>query len=276
MSNTSTEPVRLLPSYAGSKSHWIHRLEHLRGRNIVELFAGTGSISVNYADHALLVELDPQLARILAHYDELEVPEVFTRQDYYDVRGREDWWRFAYGLSAMAFSGLFRYSDRGFNATHKGGGPGTKDGPVKPGTSPRHEAMRLRPEFERALERWTALRPQVRNASYADITDDDIASVGECPLVILDPPYEGTKTPYNDKHGGFDYDAYWARARELAQRFDVIIFDTAGNLERAGYEVHGTRTMKMNGARAAEAEAVTFVTAGAQPTENLAKNGFTL
>lgn len=267
---SSTEPVRLLPSYAGSKSHWIHRLEHLRGRNIVELFAGTGSISMNYAANALLVELDPQLARILGHYDQLIVPEVFTRDDYYDVRGLPDWWRYAYGLSAMAFSGLFRYSDRGFNATHKGGGAG------KPGTSPRHEAMRLRPEYTRALSRWHRLSPTVLNASYADVSDDAIAAVGERPLVILDPPYEGTKTPYNDKHGGFDYDAYWERARELATRFDVIIFDTAGNLERAGYQVHGTRTMKMNGARAAEAEAVSFVTPGATPTENLDKNGFTL
>lgn len=267
---STTEPLRLLPSYAGSKSHWIHRLEHLRGRNIVELFAGTGSIALNYASNALLVELDPQLARILKHYDELIVPEVFTRQDYYDVRGREDWWRYAYGLSAMAFSGLFRYSDRGFNATHKGGGPG------KPGTSPRHEAMQLRPEYERALARWTELRPAVINTSYAQIGFPTIASVGEDPIVILDPPYEGTKTPYNDKHGGFDYDAYWARARKLAEHFDVIIFDTAGNLERAGYPVHGTRTMKMNGARAAEAEAVSFVTSGAKPTQDLDKNGFTL
>jgi site-specific DNA-adenine methylase len=271
MSNpTSAEPVRLLPSYAGSKSHWIHRLEHLRGRNIVELFAGTGSISVNYAANALLVELDPQLARILSRYDELDVPEVFTRDDYYAVRGRADWWRYAYCLSAMAFSGLFRYSDKGFNATHKGGGAG------KPGTSPRHEAMRLQPEYERALAAWRRLTPTVLNVSYADVTDEQITAVGERPLVILDPPYEGTRTPYNDKHGGFDYAAYWARARELAQRFDVIIFDTAGNLERAGYPVHGTRTMKMNGARAAEAEAVSFVTPGSRPTENLAKFGFTL
>lgn len=271
MSTTkSVEPLRLLPSYAGSKSHWIHRLGHLQGRNIVELFAGTGSISMNYADQALLVELDPQLARILSRYDELIVPEVFTRDDYYAVRGRDDWWRYAYSLSAMAFSGLFRYSDRGFNATHKGGGAG------KPGTSPRHEAMRLRPEFERALGRWRELSPTVVHGSYADITDAQIEAVGERPLVILDPPYEGTRTPYNDKHGGFDYTAYWHRASDLAERFDVIVFDTAGNLERAGYPVHGTRTMKMNGARAAEAEAVSFVTAGARPTVDLDKNRFAL
>ena len=271
MTTTSTaEPLRLLPSYAGSKSHWIHRLGHLSGRNTVELFAGTGAISLNYARRALLVELDPQLARILSRYDELEVPEVFTRDDYYAVRSRDDWWRYAYGLSAMAFSGLFRYSDKGFNATHKGGGPG------KPGTSPRHEAMRLRPEYERALAAYEKLRPTVLNCSYADITDEQIASVGENPIIILDPPYEGTKTPYNDKHGGFDYDAYWLRVRGLSERFDIVVFDTAGNLERAGYPVHGTRTMKMNGARAAEAEAVSFVTDGAKPTENLEKNGFTL
>jgi site-specific DNA-adenine methylase len=269
-STPSHEPVRLLPSYAGSKSHWIHRLEHLRGRTIVELFAGTGSIAMNYADTALLVELDPMLARIIGRYDELVVPDVFTRDDYYAVRVRHDWWRHAYGLSAMAFSGLFRYSDRGFNATHKGGGPG------KRGTSPRHEAMALRPEYERALTRWQELAPTVVNASYADITDEQIAAAGENPLVILDPPYEGTKTPYNDKNGGFDYDAYWVRARELARTFDVIVFDTAGNLARAGYPVHGTRTMKMNGARAAEAEAVSFVTPGSRPSSDLERNGFVL
>ena len=272
MSNTtSVEPLRFLPSYNGSKSRWVRRLEHLRGRNIVELFAGTASISANLADRALLVEADPIVARILTRFDELVVPEVFTRDDYYDVRGRDDWWRYAYGLSAMAFSGLFRYSDAGFNATHKGGGPG------KPGTSPRHNAMRLRPDYERSLARWRELAPTVLHTSYQNVTLDQIAAVGERPVVILDPPYEGSKTPYNDKHGVLDYPAYWERARELAARFDVIIFDTAANLICAGYPVHGTRSMVMNAAKPSQTEAITFVTDGATPTlAAAAQYGFTL
>lgn len=265
------EPLRLLPSYAGSKSHWIWRLSHFAGRNIVEPFAGTGSISLNYANNALLNELDPHLARIIARYDELIVPEVFTRDDYYRVRGNDDWWKHAYYLSAMAFSGLFRYGPRGFNATHKGGGEG------KPGTSPRHESMSLRADYEDALAAWQKLNPTVLNGSYADITDEQIAAVGENPLVVLDPPYQDTKTPYNDRNGAIDYEAYWERVRELSRSFDTVVFDKAANLERAGYPIHGTRTMKMNGARAAEAEAVSFVTPGSRPpAETAEKNGFRL
>ncbi|SDH33066.1 hypothetical protein [Microbacterium sp. 77mftsu3.1] len=264
------KPARLLPSYNGSKSRWVHRLEHLRGRNIVELFAGTAAVSMSFADRALLVELDPQVATIASRYDELIVPEVFTRDDYYAHRGDPEWWRYAYCLSAMAFSGLFRYSEKGFNATHKGGGEG------KPGTSPAHEAMRLQEDYQRSLARWRELAPTIVHGSYADITDEQIAAVGERPVVILDPPYEGTITPYNQKNGQFDYDAYWARVRELAARFDVIIFDTAANIERAGYTVHGTRTMLMNAARRPGTEAISFLTDGAKPTGDTAALGFTL
>jgi|GEM_PF-3517039 len=266
----SSEPLRFLPSYNGSKARWIRRLGHLEGRNIVELFAGTAAISANFANRAILVEADPIVARILARFDELDVPEVFTRDDYYAVRGLEDWWRHAYYLSAMAFSGLFRYTDAGFNATHKGGGPG------KPSRDPRYDVMHLRPRYEAMLNRWCELAPHIIHDSYLNVTDETIRAVGESPLVILDPPYEGAQTPYNKRFGEFDYEAYWARAEELADRFDVIIFDTAGNLERAGYPVHGTRGMTMNASRPSGTEAICFVTDGAKPTERLAELGFAL
>lgn len=267
---TSSEPLRFLPSYNGSKARWIRRLEHLRGRNIVELFAGTAAISANYASRALLVEADPIVARILTRFDELEVPETFTRDDYYALRGQEDWWRHAFCLSAMAFSGLFRYTDAGFNATHKGGGPG------KPSRDPQYDVMHLRARYEATLARWQELSPTIIHDTYQNVTDQQIAGVGEKPVVILDPPYEGAKTPYNKKFGAFDYDAYWARAEQLAQHFDVIIFDTAANLQRAGYPVHGTRGMTMNASRPAGTEAISFVTDGAKPTERLSELGFHL
>lgn len=242
------QPVRFLPSYVGSKLHWVPRLQHLEGRPMVELFAGSAVLTANLASSALLVELDPHLAKILSQFDEQIVPDVFTREDYFRVRSQDDWWRYAFCLQAMSFSGVFRYSKNGYNVPHKGGGRAGE-----PGRSPAHESMQLRPRYEAALARWRELEPTVIHGSFFDITDEQIAAVGADPVVVLDPPYQGSQASYNV---GFDYAAYWARVGELAKNFELLIFDTVSNLVTAGYPYTETRKMRVNGGRPGDLEAI--------------------
>jgi site-specific DNA-adenine methylase len=236
--------TRFLPTYVGSKLHWLERLEPLRGRPIVELFAGSSVISANLASTSLLVDLDPVIARILVRFDEQIVPNVFTTEDYYRVRSSTDWWRYAYCLQSMSFSGVFRYSKNGFNAPAKGGREGALE-------------RSLRPQYEAALVRWQDLKPDVRCTSYLDITDADITAMGEDVVVVLDPPYASSKAAYNVK--SFDYDRYWGRVEELAAKFSVVLFDREDNLKDAGYPAIGTRHMRVNGARAGSNEAMSLL-----------------
>lgn len=236
--------IRFLPSYVGSKRAWVDRLTpDLQGRPIAELFCGSATLSANLASKALLVDLDPMVHTILSRFDEQIVPEVFTRADYYRLRGAEDWWRYAFCLTSISFSGVFRYSNAGFNVPAKGGAD-EQANPVN--------QWSLRPAYENALSRWRDLNPTVLHESYLDITGDRIEEhLGADAVVVLDPPYEGSKAAYNT---AFDYDAYWARAAELSNRFTTILFDRASNLTAQGYPLWGTRTMRVNGARAADQE----------------------
>lgn len=189
---------------------------------MVELFAGSAVISANLASSALLVDLDLPLTRVLSNYDRLCVPETFTVEQYDKARhGTGDWWRSAFYLSAMARGGIWRHSARsGFNVQARNG-----------------DSRSMRSQYLEALARWQELKPVVRHASYDDLTVDDIAAFHENPLVVLDPPYEGTVAAYNKDT--FDYDAYWRHVALLNQHFDVLIFDLTENLERAGYEPTG-------------------------------------
>lgn len=241
--------IRFLPSYVGSKRAWVDRLAaDLQGRPMAELFCGSATLSANLASRALLVDLDPMVYRILSRFDEQIVPDVFTRTDYYRVRGDKDWWRYAFCLTSISFSGVFRYSDSGFNVPAKGGADEEAN---------RVNQWSLRPAYESALARWHDLAPTVLNESYLDVTADRIESVlGSDAVVVLDPPYEGSKAAYNTT---FDYDTYWARAAELSQRFTTVLFDRATNLTAQGYPLSGTRTMRVNGARAADQEGASLI-----------------
>jgi len=242
------EEVRFLPSYVGSKRHWLPQLAEFHGRPFVELFAGSAIISANYASKALLVDLDPMVSKILSRFDEQVVPETFTRDDYYRLRSTEDWWRHAYALQSLSYSGVFRYSAKGgYNVPAKGG----RDSSVN-----KKNDYHVRPAYERALTRWQDLTPDVRCTSYLTITDDDIAALGDDVIVVLDPPYEGSQASYNGN--GFDYDAYWARVKTLSEKFDVILFDREANIESHGYEVYDVRRMRVNGARPGDREAMSF------------------
>jgi len=250
--------IRFLPSYVGSKRMWVPYLQEFSGRPIVELFAGSAVLSANLASKALIVDYDPIVAKVLQRFDEQIVPEVFTRDDYYHYRSVDNWWQYLYCLQSMSYSGVFRYSKNGYNVPAKGGSDISKN---------KVNEFYNRPSYEKALERWKELSPDVRNCSYIDITDDEIAALGDDVLVILDPPYgdgeeQKSQAAYNDtasqqkKGEGFDFDEYWARAKELTQKFDVIIFDRKYNLERNGYHIDAVRKMRVNGARPGDVEAM--------------------
>ena len=253
-----SDVIRFLPSYVGSKRAWVPYLQEFSGRPIVELFAGSGVLSSAFASKALLVDYDPIVSKVLARFDEQIVPENFSREDYYKVRFQEDWWRYLYCLQSMSYSGVFRYSKNGYNVPAKGG-----EDPEKNKVNVFHN----RPAYEAALERWKELQPDVRHCSYLDINDDEIAALGDDVLVVLDPPYgdgetQKSQAAYNDtatqakKGEGFDFDAYWQRARELTEKFDVILFDRKYNLERNGYHVDAVRKMRVNGSRPGDVEAM--------------------
>lgn len=63
--------VKFLPSYVGSKRHWVSRLAQFKGMDFVELFAGSAILSANLAKTALLNDRDPVVSTILSRFDEL-------------------------------------------------------------------------------------------------------------------------------------------------------------------------------------------------------------
>ena len=89
---------KFLPSYVGSKSFWLKYLENYKGRNFVEPFAGSGIISANLANKTILNDLDEYVYLILKNFNDLIVPENFSSEDYFNVRSKKDWWKYAYCL----------------------------------------------------------------------------------------------------------------------------------------------------------------------------------
>jgi site-specific DNA-adenine methylase len=219
-------PIAFLPSYVGSKRRWLYDIEpYCADRPIVELFAGSAIISSTFATKALLVDADPAIAWILSHFDELDVPKTFTAKDYDAKRTKPSWWRSIFYLAAMSRSGIFRWSKAGgFN--------------VQPRDLSTHQR---RDEYDAALRRWRELRPKVRWDDFLSVTDAEIAALGPDVLVVLDPPYEDTSDTYGK---GFDTHAYWKRVRELRMQFDVLIFDTVGNLKRHGITPDGSAALR--------------------------------
>jgi hypothetical protein len=130
--------------------------------------------------------------------------------------------------AAMSRSGIFRWSKAGgFN--------------VQPRDLSTHQR---RDEYDAALRRWRELRPKVRWDDFLSVTDAEIAALGPDVLVVLDPPYEDTSDTYGK---GFDTHAYWKRVRELRMQFDVLIFDTVGNLKRHGITPDGSAALSVHG-----------------------------
>ena len=209
-------------SYVGSKAYYVKQLDFLKGRNFVEFFCGSAVLSANLAKQCQINDVDPYVYKILNEFDKQIVPDVFTKEDYFKVRGQIDWWRYSYCLQAMSFSGVFRYSKNGFNV------------PIKP-----IESVSLGEEYIESLNKWTELQPQVSNLSYIDVNTGL-----DNPVFVFDPPYESSQASYNKD---FDYELYWFFVgKHLDRRETVLLFDSESNMPLAA---HSQRKMRVNGGR---------------------------
>lgn len=223
--------VKFLPSYVGSKARWVEALSHIKGTDIVELFAGSAVLSANLAKTAILNDLDPYIYKILNEFDSLMVPDSFSQEDYFKVRSSNDWWKYAYCLQKMSFSGVFRYSKNGYNV------------PVKKNI----KEIQIKEEFEEALKRYNEINPTILNLSYLDVPIELL--VGK--TVILDPPYEGSQASYNNS---FDYHLYWlyvAKLEGIAKH--IIIFDRQSNMP---FEGSLLKNMRVNGKHKGDIESM--------------------
>lgn len=231
--------IKFLPSYVGSKAYWVDYLLPYKGKDFVELFSGSAVLSANLAKSAILNDLDPIIFKIFSNYSSLINKSNFTDKDYYKYRSQNDWWKYIYCLQKMSFSGVFRYSKNGFNV------------PMK--SNFLNSSIDISEEFKIAQKRFKDLNPTVLNISYKDIDLKDLKGK----VVVLDPPYEGSKAAYNTT---FDYKEYWDFVKKVSKIADtVILFDSKKNIEKAGYEVLATRKMRVNGSRAGDVEAIAII-----------------
>ena len=228
---------KFLPSYVGSKARWVEYLTPYKGSDMVELFSGSAILSSNLAKTSVLNDLDPYIFKIFSNYGELIVPDEFTEEDYYRLRGSVDWWKYIYCLQKMSFSGVFRHSKNGYNV------------PMKKGYI---KSVSLKEDFAVSKKRFEELKPQVLNLSYADIP----TALLEGRVVVLDPPYQNKQASYNANK--FDYDKYWKFVKSLrGVARTIIIFDTAGNIKsNLGVDSLVTRNMRVNGKHPGDIEAV--------------------
>lgn len=235
-------PFKLLPGFIGGKARWTRHLKAFDGKQMVEPFAGSAAISFALAaPRPIWCEIDPVLARILEQFPDQIVPEVFTLNDYYNCRSRTDWWRYAYCLSRMSFAGVFRHTPAGFTVP-----------PDK-----RLAEVRLRPAFERSLARWKELEPRVHCRSWVDLEPEAYLDR----VVIVDPPFKGSKTAYNHVD---DYRQLWdsvQKIRDLAEA--VVCFEYADVLARLfpGQPLI-TRISRPNGKKAVRAEGMVIFRRG--------------
>jgi site-specific DNA-adenine methylase len=232
--------IKFLPSYVGSKSYWVDFLLPYKNEDFVELFSGSAVLSANLAKTAILNDLDPFVYKIFSNYNNLIVPEIFTKEDYFSVRVKEDWWKYIYCLQKMSFSGVFRYSKNGYNV------------PIKKN----HLEISIRKDFEESLKRFNELNPKIYNKSYDEISDKDIKDK----VLVLDPPYEKKQASYNTtKQGsGFDYKKYWNYVNRISKvSKTTIIFDTKNNIEKnLNVKISYTRKMRVNGKHEGDLEAM--------------------
>ena len=198
---------KFMPTWQGSKASWVKKLQHHYGKDFVELFAGSGVISASLAKTTILNDIDPFIYKILSRFDELVPMEIFTEEDYFTYRSKEDWWKYSFYLLKMSFSSMFRYSSNGFNV------PFNK----------KIKQLRVMHEYRDSLRRWKELSPTVLNGSYLDIQKELLKDK----VVISDPPYENAKAGYNTS---FNYHEYWNFIKSLEGTCELIIFDYIENM----------------------------------------------
>ncbi|KKN88853.1 hypothetical protein LCGC14_0244600 [marine sediment metagenome] len=240
--------IKFLPSYVGSKKQWVDRLAPLfKGDEFIEYFCGSAVLSANLASKAILNDIDPEIYKILKYFNRQEVPETFSSHDYYRVRSEPDWWRHAYCLQRMSFSGVFRYSKNGYNVPIKKSKDGEPIGPVS-----------VVEEYAEALARWEELKPIVTDMHYSELP----YGLAHGRVAILDPPYDGSQAAYNVSN--FSYGAYWNYVDGLKHHAKaIVIFDRLSNLEQRGITPLDTRSMRVAGHYDGDIEAVGVYFAGA-------------
>lgn len=224
--------IKLLPSYVGSKSFWVEKLEKFRGKTFVEPFCGSAVLSINLAAKAILNDVDPFVYKIISRFNEQIVPLEFSKEDFFSKRKELDWWKYAFCLQKMSFSGVFRYSKNGYNV------------PIKTDKS-----VFLQDKYQEAVERWKVLSPVVLNQEYDSINS---YITNEC-VLILDPPYEKAQASYNYK-ANFDYHKYWEYVRMNENICEnIVIFDYESNLP---FKTHLFKKSRVNGARRGDIESM--------------------
>lgn len=240
---TNKVEYKFFSGYVGSKRMWVDKLLELRGSSFVEAFAGSAALSANLASSCVLNDFDPYVSKILKNFDKQIVSKDFNISKYMEVRKQEDWWRYAYCLQKMSFSGVFRYSKNGYNV------------PAKPEGSVNF--LNIEDEYNKSLVRWKNLEPNVLNESYINIPEELIKGK----ILISDPPYSGSKASYNID--SFNYDEYWSwinKNTNIAKA--IIIFDRKNNIESRGIPVFDTRKMRVNGAHNGDVEAMAIFSGG--------------
>lgn len=230
--------IRFLPRYMGSKIRWLKYLEQYKGRDFVEFFAGSASISANLAKRAVLNDLDPILHKYFCGYADQPVLGSFSDDDFYRVREQPDWLMHLYYLQRMVFSGVYNYNKCGLY-----------NGPLRDEYLCR--TIDLSSDIRRSIARFVELDPVISNFDYADILIPDDPDVA-----VLDPPYEGKQAGYN-KRTDFDYDQYWVFVQECIERFQVVIvFDTTANLRAHGFSDVFTKNTRVCGHHTGDVEGV--------------------
>lgn len=243
-----------LPSFVGSKKRWVERLKEFSGKPFIEPFCGSAVLSINLSGCSpVLNDADPYVSMILERFSEQIVPEVFTDQMYMDVRNRPDWWRYAFCLQAMSFSGVFRYSKNGYNV------------PRKKNIS----SVSLKNRYLVSLDRWRQLKPVVSSRDYLDIPIKQMRNS----VVIMDPPYEGSQASYNNIK--FDYEQYWdwlLAIRKIPSA--IIVFDRTSNLDKKNIPCISARKMRVNGQRDGDSESMAIFHNGFWRQESQLSMGF--
>jgi len=232
--------TKFLPAYVGSKACWVEKLEQYRGRDFVEFFAGSAAISATLARQAVLNDLDPFLHRYFQEYEHQPIVETFTDRDFFAKRFQDDWYRYLYYLQKMSFSGIYRCNKKGlYNAPIRG--------------TYKSEAVHLKDDVERSIERFKTLNPSLHNLDYSDVPIPKKPDVA-----ILDPPYESKQAAYNS--ASFDYERYWDFVHDCLDVFRVvIIFDWDMNMRTHGFHDYVTRKMRVNGKHKGSLEAMCII-----------------
>lgn len=233
----------MFPSFVGSKKMWIPKIletiPDLSDREIIEAFCGSASISFGVQPKKIyLYDIDPIIITYISEFDEIVVPEVFTREDYYKHRKDAEWWKYIYCFQSMSFSGVFRYSKNGYNV------------PAKKNI----EEVRCREQYLKDLEIWKPLHMEINQTSYKRIPEAQMQDN----VLILDPPYEGSQASYNTNK--FDYKEYWEWVDKIKHLpSHLIIFDRKSNLEKQGFTDIHTRKMTVNGKYAGDIEGMVII-----------------